>query len=350
LDKVLTIAVPAYNADWCIEKCLLSLIDESVMSSLEVLVIDDGSTDETSIITHRFVERYPDTFRVISKENGGHGSAINTAVSKAAGKYFKVVDADDWIITENLVQFINVLKEKNADVVLTNYHIVDITTGQRQEFITRGLNPNEVYTIDFFSAASTAAFQCVTFHGITYLTSFYRSTGLLLPEKIFYEDQEYATSPLAKAKTVLPLDIFLYQYMVGNAAQSVSDANQVKRMADIEKVIFNVIDCFNNNPDMPEGVKKLYIYKVCLIVKSYYVVALIKKPDRKTGRKDVARIRRLMAKKNAMLVRHTNKDYNIILLMHYLHISSQTWQRIKQSAILKLVYNGGANNREQKRA
>jgi len=350
LEKILTVAVPAYNAEWCIEKCLSSLIDESILNDLEVIVVNDGSTDRTAEIASGFVSRYPHSFSIINKVNGGHGSAINAAVSVATGKYFKVIDADDWVITENLKSYVSALREKNADVVLTNFHIVDITTGRRQEFITRGLKSGEVYTIDSFSAASTAAFQCATFHGITYLTAFYRSTGVCLPEKIFYEDQEYATSPLAKVKTILPLDIFLYQYMVGNAAQSVSDANQVKRMSDIENVILNVINSYNMNPDMPEGAKKLYIYKLCLIVKSYYVVALIKKPDRKTGRKDAARIRRLIAEKNPELVRYTNKDYNIVLLMHYLHMSSQRWQRIKQSAILKLVYNGGENSREQKKA
>ena len=338
MNKVLTIAVPAYNAGWCIENCLSSLIDERVMDYMEVIVIDDGSTDDTFEVASAYVYRYPNTFRIIKKENGGHGTAINTAIKEAAGKYFKVVDADDRVITENLAPYIDYLRVNDADVVLTHFYTVDISTGRRQKFLTRGLRLDEVYAIDAFAAFSPAAFKCATFHGITYLTEFYRSTGLSLPGKVFYEDQEYATSPFAYARTVLPLDIFLYEYMLGSDSQSVSDTMQVKKIADIEKIALDVVDCFNKNSGMSEGRKRIFIYKICAIIKSYYVVALIKKRDRKAGRRDAVRFRRKLAALNAMLASRTNRDYNIILLLHYLHINSDMFQRMKRSSILRFLY------------
>lgn len=131
MEKLLTVAVPAYNADWCIEKCLSSFVDEGVISALEVIVVNDGSTDSTAEIAAEFAARYPDTFRVINKANGGHGSGINVAIAHAKGKYFKVVDADDWVITQNLAPYLKYLSENTADVVLTHYHTVDMATGLR---------------------------------------------------------------------------------------------------------------------------------------------------------------------------------------------------------------------------
>ncbi|MGI5850359.1 MAG: glycosyltransferase family 2 protein [Christensenellales bacterium] len=338
MDKVLSIIVPAYNADWCIEKCLFSFIEESILESLEVIVVNDGSTDRTSEIAQRFVNKYPNTFRLINKENGGHGSGINAAVKIATGKYFKVIDADDWVITENLAPFLEDIRDKNADVILTHFHTIDMITGRRQAFITKGITFGNVYTINDFAKGSNNVFRCATFHGITYNTKFYRYTGISLPEKVFYEDQEYATLPFSKVKTVLPIDLFLYQYLIGNCVQSVSDENQVRHIKDIKSVVLKIADAYNDNPDMPKGAKKYFIYKFSDILKSYYVVALIKDPNRKAGRQDVIRFRDELAEKNRMLVLNTNKDYNIVLLMHYLRITSKNLQRLKQSVFFKCIY------------
>lgn len=339
MNKILTIAIPAYNAEWCIEKCLSSFIVQEVIDDLEIIVVNDGSTDKTGEIANRFIAEYPNTYLLLNKENGGHGSAINTAIKIAAGKYFKVVDADDWIILENLESFIAQLKKTNVDIVLTHFHTVDVKTGYKQPFKTQGIRLNEIYKVNDFTAKPSDVFECATFHGITYNTIFYKNIGVNLLERVFYEDQEYATLPFAKAETILPLDIFLYQYLIGNENQSVSDANQVKRIKDLEQVILKITKFYNKNKDMIEGKKKYFIYKFCTIVKSYYVVALIKNPDRRSGREDVSRLRQLLAGENNTLVSYTNKEYSILLILHYLYIKSDAFQQMKKSSIFKFAYN-----------
>lgn len=79
-----------------LRRCLNSLIiDEEGMKQLEVLVINDGSKDSSSQIAHEYQNKYPDTYRVIDKENGNYGSCVNKGIVKATGKYFKILDADD---------------------------------------------------------------------------------------------------------------------------------------------------------------------------------------------------------------------------------------------------------------
>ena len=115
--KILTITVPAYNAEKYLDRCLQSFLVPEILDALEVLVINDGSRDSTSDIASRYVNQYPDTFHLINKKNGGHGSGINCGIAHATGKYFKIVDADDWLNTEVLAQYIGLLRTVDTDIV-----------------------------------------------------------------------------------------------------------------------------------------------------------------------------------------------------------------------------------------
>ena len=106
-DKLLTIVVPSYNASKYLDFNLQSFLRPSVPEKLEVIVVDDGSTDETARIADVYHEKYSDTIKVVHKENGGHGSGINAGLRAATGKYFKVVDADDWVDHEALERLLD---------------------------------------------------------------------------------------------------------------------------------------------------------------------------------------------------------------------------------------------------
>ena len=100
-EKILTVTIPSYNVEAYLEDCLESFVNSEVMDDIEVLIVNDGSSDNTVKIAQRYVDKYENTFRLINKENGGHGSTINTGVREAKGKYFKVVDGDDWVDTRD---------------------------------------------------------------------------------------------------------------------------------------------------------------------------------------------------------------------------------------------------------
>lgn len=99
--KVLTIAVAAYNVAPYIAQCLDSFVDEKLLPALDIVVIDDGSTDATARIVRKYINRFPESFRLVSQENGGYGAAVNHALALAQGEYFKTVDGDDWVDTKN---------------------------------------------------------------------------------------------------------------------------------------------------------------------------------------------------------------------------------------------------------
>ena len=130
-DKLLSVVVPSYNASKYLDFNLQSFLRPSVPEKLEVIVVDDGSTDDTARIADAYHEKYPETIKVIHKENGGHGSGINAGLRAATGKYFKVVDADDWVDHEALERLLDYIASFDAAAANADTDI-DIDTAQVQ--------------------------------------------------------------------------------------------------------------------------------------------------------------------------------------------------------------------------
>lgn len=131
MEKILTVTIPSYNVEQYLRQTLDSFLAQEILEEIEVLIIDDGSKDHTAAIGKEYERKYPDTFRVISKKNGGHGSTINRGIQEASGRYFKVVDGDDWVNTEDFVKLVKALKSCTAEYVVTNYYEVNDRTGER---------------------------------------------------------------------------------------------------------------------------------------------------------------------------------------------------------------------------
>ena len=134
--KILTVIVPVYNTEKYIKRCLDSLDNKEINDKLEVLVVSDGSKDNAINIAKEYSKRLPDTFKIIEKENGGHGSTINKGLELATGKYFRVLDSDDWVDNVNFVEFVKRLEDQDADLVVTDYS---------KEFIYEGKSEKIVY-------------------------------------------------------------------------------------------------------------------------------------------------------------------------------------------------------------
>lgn len=132
MDKILSIVIPAYNVERYLKRCLFfyCFYKPDLLEKIEVLVIDDGSTDNTSNIALKYCNKYPGIFYLHSKENGGHGSAINTGIFYATGKYFKIVDGDDWLSSKALQKFIGILENQDVDIVASDYLCIKDKTSE----------------------------------------------------------------------------------------------------------------------------------------------------------------------------------------------------------------------------
>ncbi len=240
MKKVLTVVVPSYNVEKYLEQTLDSFINDQVMGDVEILIVDDGSKDKTAEIAHRYEEKYPDTFRLISKENGGHGSTINTGITRASGKYFKVVDGDDWVEKDGFCSLVCQLKNCSEEYILTNYYEVNDVSGEKTEKKFPQLSPGK--TLTFNEAAAKVQ---MPMHALVIRTDVLRENGIRLDEHCFYVDVEYILFPVPFVQTVRYLDCFVYMYRLAVATQSVSMQGYQKHIQNHTDVVLHLLDYLN---------------------------------------------------------------------------------------------------------
>lgn len=241
MGKLLSIVVPTYNVEKYLRQCLESFCIEEIQDKLEVLVVNDGSTDNSADIAGEYVRKYPQLFRLINKENGGHGSTINRGIEEAEGRYFKVVDSDDWVDKEAFRELSAHLEDCNSDVVYTNFYHVDDRTGKKSiEFASPF--PRVEYGREYhFSEIKDNLF--LKMHGYTIKTEILRNIPAI-DENCFYVDMEYVLFPVPQIETLTFLDIFVYQYRVGLPGQSMNIQRMKKNADNYDRVLGRLLEFY----------------------------------------------------------------------------------------------------------
>ncbi len=240
MSKILTVVVPSYNVEQFLEKTVKSFIDESISNDIEILIVNDGSKDNTKVLGEKLQSEFPSCVRLIDKENGGHGSTINKGLSEAKGKYFKVVDGDDWVDTKEFVDYINKLKSIAVDVVFTPFNEVYLPSMKIIKRATSNVEVEKEFKVD---EVLNEIGDCYQMHAITFNTSKIKE-WLHITEHCFYVDQEYILLPLSKLNSCMFLDNTIYQYRLGDENQSVSVTSKQKNREMHKKVVYRLIEAF----------------------------------------------------------------------------------------------------------
>lgn len=233
MNKVVSIILPTYNMEKYLHKCLDSLIvsDEN-MELLEVLVINDGSKDASSQIAHEYETKYPQTFRVVDKENGNYGSCINRGLKEATGKYVKVLDADDYYDNEIFSQFLAYLCQVEADLIINDFCTID-ENGAITETYTFDLSTSKTFTLRDIPPLMV---EWLWHHGITYKTKILQSINYWQTEGISYTDDEWVFMPMIAVHTVLYFPHMMYHYLLGREGQTF-DPNVMKSSFDKRVIV-----------------------------------------------------------------------------------------------------------------
>lgn len=232
--KLITFTVPCYNSAAYMNHCIDTLLEGGRGEDIEIILVDDGSQDETGAIADRYAQQHPGIIRVIHQENGGHGEGVNQGIRNAAGLYYKVVDSDDWVDIPAMQTMLKKLRElqrepEPLDLLITNYvyeHMPDNTryTVRYQNVFPEG----RVFTWDEIGRFRIS--QNILMHSVIYRTELLRECGLELPKHTFYVDNIFVYHPLPSVKTLYYLDVNLYRYFIGRADQSVNEQVMVKRV------------------------------------------------------------------------------------------------------------------------
>ena len=217
MNKILTIVVPTYNMENYLRKCLDSLvISANMMLVLEVLVINDGSKDSSSTIAHEYESKYPQTFRVIDKDNGNYGSCVNRGVKEAKGKYIKVLDADDRFDRKVFEGYLQFLLEYDVDLVLSDFCEID------EDGIIRKMVSYKLPTDHSFSLGDLPKNFNLWMHAVTYRTENLKEINYYQTEGISYTDLEWIYLPMTTVKSGMYFHKPLYLYLVGREGQTMN--------------------------------------------------------------------------------------------------------------------------------
>lgn len=262
--KLLSFAIPCYNSAAYMEKCVDSLLKGG--EDVEILIIDDGSSDETAEIADRYAAAYPSIIRAFHKENGGHGSAVNTGIEKAEGLYFKVVDSDDWVKEDAYMQILETLKEltggeKVLDMLISNF--VYEKLGENRHKVMRykhALPVGELFSWDEVKYFHKG--QYILMHSVIFRTKLLRECGLKLPEHTFYVDNLYVFEPLPYVRNMYYLDVNFYRYYIGREGQSVNEDIMIGRIDQQLTVNKMMIDYMVENKSRIASVKKMERYMI----------------------------------------------------------------------------------------
>lgn len=248
--KLLSIVVPSYNSQEYLRRCLNTLVQGG--QEVEVIVVDDGSTDRTAEIAREYCERFPRIVRLEQKENGGHGSAVNRGLEAATGTYFKVVDSDDWLDVSAYQKVLSTLRRIDCiDLLVTNYVYEYFYTGKRNVVRFRNIFPQEK-VVTWKSMGHFRISQLMLMHAMIYRTELLRECDLRLPEHTFYVDNLVAYLPLPYVKTLVYLDCDLYRYFIGRADQSVNTQVMIRRIDQqltVTRLMIEAYDVFNDIHD-----------------------------------------------------------------------------------------------------
>ena len=238
IQKLLTITVPCYNSQDYMKRCLDSLVHGG--DKVEIIIVDDGSTDATGEIAEQYATNYSSIVRVIHKENGGHGSGVNAGLEAATGKYFKVVDSDDWLDSdayERLLTEVGNFAECRErapyitipDLFICNYIYDHLDQGVKQTMRYENVFPKG-HMCNWNQIKSFRPSQYLVMHALVFRTDILRKAEIRLPEHTFYVDNIFAYEPLPYVENIYYMDIDLYHYYLGRDDQSVNEKVLMKRI------------------------------------------------------------------------------------------------------------------------
>lgn len=230
-EKLITFVVPCYNSAAYMRNCIDTLLTAG--EAAQIVVVNDGSSDDTGAIADEYAAKYPSLVEVVHKENGGHGSGVNAGLDRARGLYFKVVDSDDRLDPDSLSELLGAIRAHMArgtlpDMYLTNYVYEKPSAGTR--FPRR--YPKNFPKDRIFGWEEIKPFyfsNVLLMHSMVIRTQVLRDCGLRLPEHSFYVDNIYAYQPLPYIRTLFYMNIDLYRYYIGREDQSVSRKNIIDR-------------------------------------------------------------------------------------------------------------------------
>lgn len=326
---ILSIAVPTFNMERWLRKNLSTYRDIRLNGRIEVLCLNNASEDSSKSIIEDFCRTCPAIFKLLDRDSRGYGSSINEAISVAQGDYFRIVDADDWVNTEELLRFVNALEDCTTDVVLTDYEIVNMENGESIQVRASEKGISYGCIMNSFAAARKTL---PSIHGTTYRTELLRASGFYMQDKIFFVDEEYVVLPYLSAKTLVYYPFDVYRYQVANPQQSTSPKNRAKYADHRERVLRRLIESYlRAEHNVSEDALSYCYERICRGVGDHFTTLYMYMPDRKEGRRKAADWKEYLLHLSCdQLYFDTRSKAIILYILNRFSISLKRYEQIKR--------------------
>lgn len=342
-EKTLTIVIPAYNVAHYLTRTLDSLVCCKHAAALDIIIINDGSTDRTEEIAGSYAAAFPGSVRYITKENGGHGSGINTGLKMASGRYFSVMDGDDWGNPDALDHIVEIMAPATEDILAANFQTYNMESGETVHYRFGKVQYGRSYSIDELVKSGIP----LVMHELFFRTDLLREIDLHIREKVSYDDEEYCMMPFAKASSVRFIDEEYYIYRQGDANQSMSPANQLRRFGDKLEVLNDMIR-YVERPDIEAANLAYMRSRIDNLITSVYFLWLITCPDRKKGRDEAEKFRAWLKEEEALYHKRTTKLWIAFKIFHLFHFDTNRWNQFRDFRKKLLASIGAAGTNEVK--
>ena len=260
--KYISFVIPCYNSQDYMSRAIESILTGK--EEIEIIIVNDGSGDRTSEIAHEYMKKYPDIIRVIDKENGGHGDAVNKGIDAARGAYLKVVDSDDWVDEEALRKILTLFRNleddgEQIDMLVSNFVYEKAGAAHKKCVHYRNALPqDEIFRWD--DIGHFRLDQYILMHSVIYRTEMLRLIQMKLPKHTFYVDNIYVYYPLPHVRKIYYLDVDFYRYYIGREDQSVNEEIMISRIDQQIKVNKIMIDYLVERKQELVKQKRMYQY------------------------------------------------------------------------------------------
>ncbi len=305
--KYISFAIPCYNSQDYMAHAIESILQGG--EDVEIIIVNDGSKDDTLKIAREYEGKYPDIVRVVDKENGGHGDAVTAGLTHASGSYFKVVDSDDWVDEESLHKILALLRRfqdegEEIDMLVSNYVYEKVGVEHKKCIHYRNVLPQD----EIFHWQDIGHFridQYILMHSVIYRTDLLKLIQLRLPKHTFYVDNIYVYYPLPHVRKMYYLDVDFYRYYIGREDQSVNEKVMISRVDQQIYVTKTMIDMYDLNKISSKKLKN-YMINYLAIMMTVSSILLIRSKKQEN-----------LAKKKELWTYLKKKDLKVFLKIRY---------------------------------
>lgn len=254
-----SIIIPVYNVEKYIDKCLHCLVNQT-LKNIEIIIVNDGSPDNSQIIIDKYVEKYPNKIKSFIKENGGQGSARNFGLTKATGEYIGYVDSDDYIELDMYEKLYNKAKTKNYDIVSCGNYNVSENDGNKKTDNVLSIYNNKL---------ENTMFGKIAVWNKIYKKEILLENNIEFKEKVWYEDLAFTIKAILNSKSFALVNEPLYNYLIRQG--STMNNSNIKRNLEILEAFDDILEYIKHKDN-----KKIFEKIEFLAVDHIYISAIVR--------------------------------------------------------------------------